>query len=238
MKSKICCLVYCVGFALWSIAQPDDGMEKSAQSSAINDFWAVSNSVYKAAYWASVLDERQTYFPAREVEQVRFLFDLMSLLSTSRVEVICFKSSGIDANRGHLSFWVTGDMVYKIKHPVYLSSEKYTLSLFKTVRTNAFNSEFGAFESVPLKKSLLYAVDVPCGFYTRRVPDGTFHSIYFPIVVEESPPIRPPEGAKDIYVFDPPLKIYAFNKLFNTLSALMEKPVVWSNDGTPRTVTE
>ena len=118
MRNAVWCLICCVGFAILSIAQPDDVVEGAAQPNSFHDFWAVSNSVSRAADWASVLDGRQSYFPGEGIEQARVLFDLMGLISTSKVEVICFKSSDIDANRGHLSFWITEDTVYKINHPV------------------------------------------------------------------------------------------------------------------------
>ena len=132
--------------------------------------------------------------------------------------------------------------MYRIKHPVNLSFKEYTLSVSKTVRTGAFNSEFDAFESVPQRKSLLYAFDAPCGFYARRIPDGTFKSVYFPVVVEEDPSIRVklPEGAIGLSrgVAQSPEKIFAFSHLLKTLDELMGKPVVWANDGTPKTLPE
>lgn len=227
MKNKGYCLICCVGLSFLSIAQPDGVVEEAAQSGISNDFLAVSNSVYKATFWSSMSAGKPIYFPEREVEQVRFLFDLMNAVSTSKVELICFQNSGRLAESGNLSFWITGDAVYKIKHPEILSFEKYTLSISKTARTGVFDSELEAFESIPQKNSSIIAHDAPSGFYTRRTPDGTFQCIYFPIIVEGPPlPIRSnklPEGAKRIYMQDPNLKIYAFNRLFDTFSVLVEK---------------
>ena len=142
------------------------------------------------------------------------------------------------SNEGILSFWVTADAVYRIKTPLFL--EDYPLSIAKTARTNTFNTELDAFESVPLTKQASGGFDVPRGFYVRRTLDGTFESIYFPAILKDFPEMVTPQEARDLTkdARVSPEKMFVFNRLLQTFDELMGKPVLWSNDGVPRTVTE
>jgi len=245
------CLTCLIGLALLSTAQTRyDGRIEAypVHSFAVNDFWAVSNSVYKAATTNWMKDGKAVHLQETDFEQIRFLFGLMGSITTSKVEVICYRHSGMDLSEGALSFWITDNAIYRIRNPVFLW-DKYALSLAKTVRTKTFDTELNVFDSVPLTKSTLNTLDVPFGFYVRRILDETFESVYFPIIVEDTPAEKiqmmydkaysgtgiPLEQLRDNINVP---KISAFNHLLKTFDELMEKPVVWSNDGTPRTRTE
>jgi hypothetical protein len=75
--------------------------ETSLPAAFLADFCAVTNSLSKAASAAQTFEMSWTH---RQGEDVRLLFDVMSLLSSSKVEAICFKSSGFDGNNGNLFF--------------------------------------------------------------------------------------------------------------------------------------
>ena len=246
-RIKVCCCL--AAFALSATAQPrpDEGMD---------DFLAVSNSVHKAARTLP----QDAWYSLRNgtFEQLRFIFDMMSALSTSKVEVICYQGLGFGPES--LVYWMTGEAVYKMNFPrdVFLERGpfigrdgkkvcypfKYNLSISKTVRTKTFDTELEAFESIPGKRSGIRAVDAPCGFYARRKSDGTFESIYFPVVTSWKVPI--PDDADDerkemMKVLNERArtdKMCVFSCLLERFGEWMEKPVVWSDDDIPRTVTE
>ena len=250
MKNKtnmFYCLTCLIGLTLPVTAQTqyDDLIAAyPAPSFAADDFRAISSSVCKAAAtnWSGAL-EWNNYIPNAEIEQIRFLFDLMGIISTSKVSVICHKSSGANANEGNLSFWITDDAVYKIHHPVMPFFNKYSLSLSKSPRTSAFDSELIAFEVISLQEGWIGGHNAPRGFYVKRMPDGTFESVFF----HQLPPgslANPKDRKMEFDLKQPqknpavPIKVSTFNHLLKTFDELMEKPVVWSDDGTPRTRTE
>jgi len=246
-----CCVTV---FALAATAQPQPDVD-------IDDFIAVSNSVRKAAmtrWWGAEqvpysLRSKETF------EQLRFVFDMMKPLATSKVEVICFKGLGFGPES--LVYWMTDEAVYKMtfSREIFMEREiltfnsgkehrprfKYNLPISKTVRTKTFDAELEAFESVPLKANIGFAIDAPIGFYVRRTPDGTFESIFFPHVtrwhqfpIPDDADEQHAEVLRKFNEMQSANKMAVFARLLETLGELMEKPVTWAGDGTPRTVVK
>ena len=234
------CLTGLVFSATVIVAQP-----QANRITETDDFLAVTNSMHKAV--AATFVRPEWMLPEQEAKwrdvpkecfrHIKLLFDLMSLIPASKVEMICFKYTCM-SHEGILSFWVTDDAVYRITIPHFL--EDSPLSIAKTVRATTFNTELDAFESVPLTKYASGGFDVPRGFYVRRTLDGTFESIYFPAITKEFPDTVRPEKARDLTkdTRGSPEKIIAFDRLLQTFDELMGKPVLWSNGGVPRTVTK
>jgi len=233
----ICLLV----FVLPIIALPQFTALPPSISSYESDYQAVLDSIRTAAAndWQGNI-QRAEPKPA----SLRFLFDVMSGISTSKVEVICFRSSGSNANAGILSFWITHDAIYRIRYPVTFL-DNYSLSLSKIPRMKTIELELDAFESVSLTKERFYTDTPPSGFYLRRKPSGTFECVYFhQIIISFENFVTPKETLTEDKTLNELLsdlvaqKVLAFNHLLKTLDELTRKPTVWSNDGTPRTRTE
>lgn len=246
-----CCLVGLVFLTAVSVAQtqPDRVDEPS-------DFIALSNSVRQATTTNWMYPRQDVYFPRESFEHLRFASDLMDLLPTARAEVVCYQHSGLSSTNAQL-FWMTDDAVYKITIPlgIFLERDVFsrgvnlcipcTLSVSQTARTKAFDDELEAFEAVPLTESTLDTFDAPYGFYARRASDGTFESIFFPVILDERL-ISIPKGS-DVLAQERikalndkrmrnPHKMAVFYRLLKTFDGLMAKSVVWSDDGIPRTL--
>lgn len=114
---------------------------------------------------------------------------------------------------------------------------QYTLSISKTMRTETFDAELTAFESVPPTESNQFSYDTPCGFYVRRTSDNTFESIYFPMVIKDISDDKMQLLQNKIFAriqkssdktrfrdgFNHP-QTSAFNRLFEMFDKLMDKP--------------
>lgn len=149
-------------------------------------------------------------------EVVTFAFDVMSLLSTSKVDAICYQSPGPVLGMSHVTFCITQDAVYKIKQP--RETRRYTMSISRIPRTEELDQELQLFETTPrpvLKNRGFLSFDGTYGFYVRRRSDHAFTCTFFKYLPEDSRPYLPKENA--------------FLHLRSRLEELMVKPVVWSD---------
>lgn len=150
-----------------------------------------------------------------DCEVVTFAFDVMSLLSTSKVDAICYQSPGPVLGMSHVSFYITQDAIYKIKQPCETS--RYTMSISRIPRTKELDQELQRFETTPRPVSNRFFVSYggTYGFYVRRTPDHAFSCTFFRYLPGDSGHDLPKENA--------------FLHLLDRLEELMVKPVVWSD---------
>lgn len=111
------------------------GTENTYASVNVHDLESVIKSIKKEAPNFS------------DCEVVTFAFDVMSLISTSKVDAICYQSPGPVLGMSHVSFCITQDAVYKIKQP--RETKRYTMSISRIPRTKELDQELQRFETTP-----------------------------------------------------------------------------------------
>jgi len=219
-------------------------MEPVVSATAMSDFWAVSNSVCKAAttnWWSVSGYKCQVYSPSVEIGHIHSAFEAMALLSTSKVEVICYRNSSFShwGSQKHHLFWITDDAVYK------MSITNQVKSITKAMRPpKTLDAELDVFESAPFDKLVFYSDCPQTGFYIRRAPSETFESIYFPILFSGHTKLISYSDKIPKEVIDKlnatrgsnASKILAFDQLLKNLDLLMDnKPVIWASNDLPTT---
>jgi len=213
------------------VFNPIDWSSSPLSSRITEDFFALSNCLHKAIDVAEKemrgeIEASEKSFPRDTLQHVSWLFNVMSIISTSKVEVICFCSSGFNARSEILLFWLTRDSVYRTTlsvRPSFSRPNNPLLSVSQTWRTKTFDATLDAFEDIPFRQDPLFSLfisDAPHGFYVRRTPNGVFDGLYFSMVTFED-------------TGNP--KVPSFARLLKIFDQLMEKNITWK-DGIPETI--